>query len=188
MNLYLNGPKNNVFIDSIALALEGYFSAVYINESDDVGDAEGNCVKINVDDDKAILIVGGRQDEFQSPLKIGDVLQKIQIELNNQRVKRTSAPINIGQHVLRPDSNILQMGADEIALTDKEFDIIIKIFQSSPKRIARDELLHAIWGYSDQIETHTLETHIYRLRQKVEKDPSNPTFLKTDDDGYYLNF
>ena len=184
MILYLNTNKENDLLESAILALKGYFSEVIINE---IGDKSPNSVQIILNEGKIDLKIAENSEEFNLPMKIGDILQKIQISAQNQRAQATAAPMKIGAHILYPDSNILKMGKQEIALTDKEFDIIVKIFQMSPERMGRDELLHAIWGYGDNIETHTLETHIYRLRQKIEKDPSNPKFLQTDDDGYFLN-
>lgn len=185
MILYLNTKKNDALLDSVTLALNGYFSEILVNTP--IDKQQDNFAEITLEDDKIILQQNDSSETFKSPLKIGDILQKIQISRQNLRTQKTSAPIEIGKHVLYPEQNILKMGKNKISLTDKEFDIIHTIFKSNPKRIARDELLHAIWGYGEGIETHTLETHIYRLRQKIEKDPSNPKFLRTDDEGYYLH-
>ena len=184
MILFIHTKKDYGFLDSIIFALNGYFSNIVVNDD---ANRDASDVQIIIHEDKIVLNQRETTQEFIPPFKIGNILQKIQISLQNERAQKTAAPIMIGPHILYPDSNIIEMRKKKISLTDKEFDIILKIFQSSPNSIARDELLKEIWGYNNQIETHTLETHIYRLRQKIEQDPANPDFLITNDDGYYFN-
>ena len=72
-----------------------------------------------------------------------------------------------------------------IKLTEKETEILVYLAtHSHDSPVKRDDLLEAVWGYGNNIETHTLETHIYRLRQKIETDPAAPDFLITTDEGY----
>jgi len=72
-----------------------------------------------------------------------------------------------------------------IKLTEKETEILVYLAtHSASAPVKRDDLLAAVWGYGDNIETHTLETHIYRLRQKIEANPAAPAFLVTSDEGY----
>lgn len=73
-----------------------------------------------------------------------------------------------------------------ITLTEKEVDIL-KLLMGAGGAVSRKALLDGVWGYADSVETHTLETHIYRLRQKIEDDPARPNILITDDTGYRLN-
>lgn len=73
-----------------------------------------------------------------------------------------------------------------VKLTEKERAILFLLHAKLPDEVSKDVLLDKVWGYGAQIETHTLETHIYRLRQKIEKDSSNPDFLITTDKGYTL--
>ena len=71
-------------------------------------------------------------------------------------------------------------------LTEKETSILKFLYRSGDKPVSRDVLLHEVWGYNSGVTTHTLETHIYRLRQKIEKNPSNAELLITESGGYKL--
>ncbi len=64
--------------------------------------------------------------------------------------------------------------------------ILYVLNRSTDGVVARDVLLHEVWGYNAGVTTHTLETHIYRLRQKIEPDPSNARLLVTESGGYRL--
>ena len=74
----------------------------------------------------------------------------------------------------------------KVRLTEKETNILKYLYRAQGKPVARDELLSEVWGYNATVTTHTLETHIYRLRQKVEPDPANARLLLTDAGGYRL--
>lgn len=71
-----------------------------------------------------------------------------------------------------------------IRLTEKETAILVYLYRAGGAPVGRDDLLSAVWSYADNVQTHTLETHIYRLRQKIETDPSSPKILLTVEDGY----
>lgn len=71
-------------------------------------------------------------------------------------------------------------------LTEKETGILIRLYESNGQTVTRDELLDSVWKYAEGVETHTLETHMYRLRQKIEADPSQPIMLVTTENGYAL--
>ena len=75
---------------------------------------------------------------------------------------------------------------EDIRLTEKETDILQFLYQNSDKVVQRDTLLHEVWGYNNKVTTHTLETHIYRLRQKIERNPSVAELLLTEGGGYRL--
>ena len=74
----------------------------------------------------------------------------------------------------------------KVRLTEKETNILKFLYRAQSNVVARDVLLHEVWGYNAGVTTHTLETHIYRLRQKIEPEPSNARLLVTESGGYRL--
>ncbi len=74
----------------------------------------------------------------------------------------------------------------KVRLTEKETNILKFLYHSQEGVVAREVLLHEVWGYHAEVTTHTLETHIYRLRQKIEPDPTNVRLLVTESGGYRL--
>jgi DNA-binding response OmpR family regulator len=94
----------------------------------------------------------------------------------------------IGQYVFRPAMKLLHDQANNrrIKLTSKEADLLKFLYRSEGHPVKADVLLHEVWGYSRNAETHTLGTHIYRLRQKMECDPAHPVLLISVGKGYRL--
>ena len=84
------------------------------------------------------------------------------------------------------DAVLQREGAAELRLTEKERDILVALHAAAGGFVERASLLQAVWGYVAEVETHTLETHIYRLRQKIEADPAKPVILVTEENGYRL--
>jgi DNA-binding winged helix-turn-helix (wHTH) protein len=76
--------------------------------------------------------------------------------------------------------------SEQARLTEKEVRLLRALKEAGPQGLGRDSLLNSVWGYSSALDTHTLETHIYRLRQKMESDPEQPRYLVTMDGGYQL--
>lgn len=93
--------------------------------------------------------------------------------------------IGIADATLDTRDNLwLRSGAEAVRLTEKETAILAYLKDSGGSPVTREDLLGRVWAYAEGVETHTLETHIYRLRQKIEKDPSRPEILITIGDGY----
>lgn len=94
----------------------------------------------------------------------------------------------IGDFTCQPVERTLidASGAEHARLTDKEVHLLRMLNECGPQGMGRDELLEKVWGYREGLDTHTLETHIYRLRQKLEADPANPQLLLTTSGGYKL--
>ncbi|MBT5432700.1 MAG: winged helix-turn-helix domain-containing protein, partial [Rhodospirillaceae bacterium] len=97
--------------------------------------------------------------------------------------------INIGPYTFRPSAKLLihDETSQKVRLTEKEAAILKFLYRAGNKAIGREVLLDQVWGYNAGVATHTLETHIYRLRQKIEDDPSNSRLLLTEPGGYRLN-
>lgn len=94
--------------------------------------------------------------------------------------------VRIGPYTFHPTAKLLQSGARKVRLTEKETNIL-KFLHASAGTVPRDILLHEVWGYGPQVATHTLETHIYRLRKKIEQDPARAQILLTEGGGYRLS-
>ena len=93
----------------------------------------------------------------------------------------------IGPYTFQPAMKMLiDENEKKIRLTEKETNILKYLYRAESGVVARDTLLHEVWGYNAGVTTHTLETHIYRLRQKIEPDPSNARILVTESGGYRL--
>ena len=107
--------------------------------------------------------------------------------LLQQYEQSEDAILRFGPYMFNPASKLLLTKQDElIRLTEKETNILKFLYQAKERVVQRDTLLHEVWGYNAGVTTHTLETHIYRLRQKIETDPSSASFLVTEDGGYRL--
>jgi DNA-binding response OmpR family regulator len=93
----------------------------------------------------------------------------------------------VGPYSFRPSQKLLiDKKNSKIRLTEKEASIIKYLYRAGDKVISRDTLLEEVWGYNSGVTTHTLETHVYRLRQKIERDPSKAEILVTESGGYKL--
>ena len=105
-------------------------------------------------------------------------------------VDKLMLPTRIGEYLFLEDESLLfgPDGSKKIRLTEKETAILIKLFSANGESVSRNILLEEVWGYKTGIDSHTLETHIYRLRKKMEELGSSSSFLRTSTDGYKLIF
>ena len=123
---------------------------------------------------------------LSKPIKVSDLLASIS---RNVTLKiHDDQDLKIANYFFRPDEKILIdiETKDRIRLTEKETDILRQLHRADQNELSRRELLRDIWGYKEGIYSHTLETHIYRLRKKIEKNPSDATILITTESGYRL--
>ena len=128
-----------------------------------------------------------KADEYIiKPFRYPVLLKSIETQLYKFK-KSENTQYNIGNYVFKPNSKILESNENRsIRLTEKENNILKFLYKNLGNVIRRETLLHEVWGYNSKVTTHTLETHIYRLRQKIEDDPSNACFLITEPGGYKL--
>lgn len=141
----------------------------------------------NVSDADQILgLDAGANDYVTKPFKFAVLLARLRAQLR-QHEQSEDAVFTIGQYTFKPASKLLlDEKGSKIRLTEKETSILKYLYRAGDKVVGRDVLLHEVWGYNAGVTTHTLETHIYRLRQKIEKDPSNAELLITETGGYKL--
>ena len=94
----------------------------------------------------------------------------------------------IGPYTFKPAAKLLldNEKRKKVRLTEKETSILKYLFRAGDRAVSRDVLLNEVWGYNAGVTTHTLETHVYRLRQKIEPDPANARLLLTEQGGYKL--
>lgn len=140
-------------------------------------------------DSDADMILGlesGANDYVTKPFRFSVLLARARAQLR-QHEQSEDAVFSIGHYTFRPATKLLvDEGGSKVRLTEKETSILKYLYRAGEKVVTRDVLLHEVWGYNAGVTTHTLETHIYRLRQKIEKDPSNAELLLTEMGGYKL--
>jgi DNA-binding response OmpR family regulator len=138
------------------------------------------------DADQILGLDAGANDYVTKPFKFAVLLARIRAQLR-QHEQSEDAVFAIGPYTFKPASKLLiNDKGTKIRLTEKETSILKYLYRSGDKVVSRDTLLHEVWGYNAGVTTHTLETHIYRLRQKIEKDPSSAELLVTETGGYRL--
>ena len=150
---------------------------------------KGPIIMLTANDSDADQILGldaGANDYVTKPFKFAVLLARIRAQLR-QHEQSEDAVFAIGPYTFKPASKLLvDEKESKIRLTEKETSILKYLYRAGEKVVTRDVLLHEVWGYNAGVTTHTLETHIYRLRQKIEKDPSNAELLVTETGGYKL--
>ncbi len=141
----------------------------------------------NVSDADMILgLDAGANDYVSKPFKIAVLLARIRAQLR-QHEQSEDAVFTIGPFTFKPAAKqLVDEKGGKIRLTEKESSILKYLYRADEKVVSRETLLHEVWGYNAGVTTHTLETHIYRLRQKIEKDPSEAVLLVTEAGGYKL--
>ena len=129
----------------------------------------------------------GASDYVTKPFRLGVLIARIKARLR-QHEQSDDAIFAIGPYRFRPASKLLidPEKNRRVRLTEKETAILKYLFRAGDKAIARDVLLNEVWGYNSGVTTHTLETHVYRLRQKIERNPAKAEILVTEQGGYRL--
>ena len=167
----------------------------YKNSNHLLQDIESNII----DQDNSIIIVNKKKHELFSnnkinnrniliidefPLKIEKLIDKINTHLIKEKYNFQSK-LNIKNYVLNLNSRIISNKEFELKLTEREIDIILFLKKKGiPQSII--SLQNEVWGYSDTLETHTVETHIYRLRKKIKDKFKDDKFINSHNDGYLI--
>lgn len=149
---------------------------------------------------EAGLVITGAADRPQTPpaipvlplssgrqFRLGSILRLARQMLDEPALYLEA--FAVGPYLFQPqDKTLSHENAEDIALTDKEVEILVCLSRYAPEAVSRESLLKNVWRYQEGVDTHTLETHIYRLRQKMEKSAENPEILLTAGKGYRLAF
>jgi DNA-binding response OmpR family regulator len=141
----------------------------------------------STDADTILALDSGANDYVTKPFRLGVLLARLRAQLR-QHEQSEDAVFNIGGYIFRPSAKLLQhqQTAKKVRLTEKETAILKYLYRAGNRVVGRDTLLGEVWGYNAGVTTHTLETHVYRLRQKIERDPSQAEILVTEPGGYRL--
>ena len=140
------------------------------------------------EDDTVTGLDAGANDYVTKPFRMAVLLARVRAHLR-QHTQSGDAIFSIGPYKFQPAAKMLvkEETDKKIRLTEKETAILKYLFRVGNKTVSRETLLDEVWGYNAGVTTHTLETHVYRLRQKIEPDPSNAQILMTEPGGYRLN-
>jgi DNA-binding response OmpR family regulator len=139
----------------------------------------------DADADRAAGLAAGATDWLVKPIRIGELLARLRAGLCD--IETRGAALTIGPYLFRPRAKLLSdaAGNRKVRLTEKETAILEFLYRAG-RAIGRDTLLGEVWGYNAGVATHTLETYVYRLRRKIERDPANAEILVTEPGGYRL--
>jgi DNA-binding response OmpR family regulator len=141
----------------------------------------------DTDADTILGLDAGANDYVTKPFRLGVLLARLRAHIR-QHERSDDAVFGIGPYTFHPSAKMLVHNDTDkkIRLTDKEAAILKYLYRAGNRVISRDVLLDEVWGYNAGVTTHTLETHVYRLRQKIEPEPSSARILVTESGGYRL--
>lgn len=140
----------------------------------------------DTDSDTILGLEAGANDYVTKPFRFAVLLARIRAQLR-QFEQSEDAVFTVGHYLFKPSQKQLTTeDGQKIRLTEKEAAIIRFLYRAGSAVVTRDTLLEEVWGYNSGVTTHTLETHVYRLRQKIERDPSNAEILVTENGGYKI--
>jgi DNA-binding response OmpR family regulator len=141
----------------------------------------------DTDADTILGLDSGANDYITKPFRLGVLLARLRAHIR-QHERSDDAVFVIGPYTFQPGAKLLvdEPRRKKIRLTDKETSILKYLYRTGGRVVSREVLLDEVWGYNAGITTHTLETHVYRLRQKIERDPANARILVTEAGGYRL--
>ena len=138
------------------------------------------------DSDAILGLDSGANDYVTKPIRFGVLLARIRVQLRQHQAS-DDVIFTIGPYTFRPSSKlVLNHNGNKVRLTGMETSILRYLYRAGQHPVSRETLLREVWGYNSGVTTHTLETHIYRLRQKIELDAATPAILVTESRGYKL--
>jgi DNA-binding response OmpR family regulator len=138
------------------------------------------------DSDMILGLDSGANDYVVKPFRFAVLLARVRSQLR-QHEHSEDAIFRVGPYQFKPAQKLLTRDDNKkVRLTEKETAIIKFLYRSGEQSVSRETLLSDVWGYNAGVSTHTLETHIYRLRQKIERDPAHSEILVTEGGGYRL--
>tara|TARA_B100001123_G_C14984431_1_gene896996 strand:+ start:33 stop:728 length:696 start_codon:yes stop_codon:yes gene_type:complete len=137
--------------------------------------------------DPILRTLTGVNDSVTKPFKLATLLDRMRSHLRKQELGADEV-FSIGPYSFQPSMKLMvdELRNRKVRLTEKEAAILTYLYRTRGRIAKRETLLDEVWGYNATVTTHTLETHVYRLRQKIEPDPSKVTILVTDSGGYRL--
>ena len=141
----------------------------------------------DTDADTILGLDSGANDYIAKPFRLGVLLARIRAHLRQHELT-DDAEFAVGPYRFRPGARTLvETGSErKIRLTEKESRLLEYLYRAGDKPVSRAVLMEEVWGYNAAVTTHTLETHVYRLRRKIEPDPSEARLLVTEPGGYRL--
>lgn len=141
----------------------------------------------DTDSDTILGLDSGANDYVTKPFRVGILLARLRAHLRRHE-QNEDAVYAIGSFSFRPGTKRLEDPATnrKIRLTEKETQILKYLYRADGNLVKRETLLGDVWGYNATVTTHTLETHVYRLRQKIEVNPANAKLIITEPGGYRL--
>ena len=145
---------------------------------------------ILVKSNKKVYLNNGKIDKkkiffiSKYPITIDQLVELLNVNLIKQKYNYQSN-IDINNYVLDLNSRTITKDKESLKLTQKEIDIILFLNDyKKPQKV--NVLQNKVWGYSLELETHTVETHIYRLRKKIKDEFKDNNFILSNDDGYFI--
>ncbi len=139
------------------------------------------------DADTILGLESGANDYITKPFRLGVLVARLRAHMR-QHEQSEDAVFAIGRYSFRPAGKLLldSESGEKVRLTEKETAILKYLYRAGARVVNRETLLSEVWGYNSGVTTHTLDTHVYRLRQKMERDPSAAVILVTEPGGYRL--
>jgi len=155
--------------------------------------SEDNLIDLKLNELDNYLIISKRKvEKINNQIVINDFPIKIEkllslINVNFLKFKfNLQSKIDIGAYILDLNSREILINEKKLSLTEREIDIII-FLKNSKKSISVNELQKDVWGHVSKLETHTVETHIYRLRKKIKDKFNDENFIISSKQGYSIN-